>query len=451
MPLQIRRGTEAERLAMSVPLAPGELLYVTDDERLFIGNGISIGENLVPVTGYTNEDAQDAAAALILSGNHNNIVWNYNDVGDSLSSTVNLSEYVGEISADGFRGNLIGDDSTILVKALNSSVNLDGTVKGNVIPDFTEVYNIGSAQRRFRDLHLSANGLYIGEAQISATGSFINLPAGSLINGEPIRTEADVEEGIFLGELTGSVFGNDSSLIIDGLSNSGFFDQLTTESLLFNGTSLLFNNDRINIQDSIDGNSYTVRFVKLSPNGAFTDVVIANSQGLLNSGRVVNSYTGSPNVPTVLGLGDAISIDLAAGYKGVGLLDENNNYSPSTFIRSRIDPNGAAPDSDSSPGRIDLYTIDDGNFLNGKGLSIDSRGFVAINQGESQAQATLDINGFVKLSILSIAPANPTNGMIAIADGDASLGWDPLALGVPTKQQMVVYLGGAWVAISQES
>jgi hypothetical protein len=231
MPLQIRRGTEEERLAMSVPLAPGELLYVTDDKRLFVGDGISVGPGLIPVTGYTNEDAQDAAAALILSGDHNNITWTYNDANDKLSSTVDLSVYIGEISADGFRGNLVGDDSTILVKALNSSINLDGTVKGDIIPDLTEVYDLGSNLRRFKDLYLSGNSLYLGGAQITATGNIIELPAGSLIGGEPIGIESESLEGFFLGDIKGSVFADDSSLIVDSIDNRIITNKVTTTRL----------------------------------------------------------------------------------------------------------------------------------------------------------------------------------------------------------------------------
>ena len=60
MPLQIRRGTNTQRTAMTQPLAQGELLYVTDDQRLYIGNGSTLGG--VQITGYTNEDAQGAVA-----------------------------------------------------------------------------------------------------------------------------------------------------------------------------------------------------------------------------------------------------------------------------------------------------------------------------------------------------------------------------------------------------
>ena len=81
-------------------------------------------------------------------------------------------------------------------------------------------------------------------------------------------------------------------------------------------------------------------------------------------------------------------------------------------------------------------------------LTFDSFGRLAINQ--ENALATLDVNGFAKLAILDKAPATPANGMIAIADGDSVSGWDPLGLGAPAKQQMVVYLGGGWRQIAVE-
>jgi len=135
MPLQIRRGTDAERLAMTQPLAAGELLWITDDQRLYIGNGATLPTNLVSVTGYTNEDAQDAAASLFSSGAHNNITFTYNDATNSLSAAVNLSNYQGTIQATSFKGSVFADDSTLLVDAV------DGTLRGQVIADSVIIGN----------------------------------------------------------------------------------------------------------------------------------------------------------------------------------------------------------------------------------------------------------------------------------------------------------------------
>ena len=94
MPLQIRRGTEAERVAMTQPLAQGELLFVTTPgaERLYIGNGSTPGG--IQITGYTNEDAQDASATLFSNGVHSGITFTYNDATASLSASVDLSNYL---------------------------------------------------------------------------------------------------------------------------------------------------------------------------------------------------------------------------------------------------------------------------------------------------------------------------------------------------------------------
>ena len=71
MPLQIRRGTESQRQSMTLPLAQGELLWITDDKKLYIGDGTSVPNTLSPVTGFTTEDAftrieLSSAAILIL-------------------------------------------------------------------------------------------------------------------------------------------------------------------------------------------------------------------------------------------------------------------------------------------------------------------------------------------------------------------------------------------------
>jgi hypothetical protein len=190
MPLQIRRGTDAERLAMTQPLAQGELLYVTNDQRLYIGNGSTLGG--IQITGYNNEDAQDASALLFSNGTHTGITFTYNDASASLSATVNLSNYAGVIRADAFKGSIFADDSSLLVDAVDGKINLDGTVKGNIIPNANEAYDLGSNAYRFKDLYLKGSSLYLGNAVLTNPSStIINLPAGSTIGGTAIGTLAN--------------------------------------------------------------------------------------------------------------------------------------------------------------------------------------------------------------------------------------------------------------------
>jgi len=112
MPLQIRRGTNAERNTMVPKLANGELLWITDDKKLYIGDGTTASSALVPVTGFNAEDAQDAAALLFTTTpTHSGISFAYDDLAGKLTATVNLTDYNGTIRASSFNGSLVANDS----------------------------------------------------------------------------------------------------------------------------------------------------------------------------------------------------------------------------------------------------------------------------------------------------------------------------------------------------
>ena len=66
-----------------------------------------------------------------------------------------------------------------------------GDVSGHIIPDTNVTYDLGSAEKKFRDLYLSSGTLYLGDTSISVdevSGGVI-LPAGSQLDGQNIPTE----------------------------------------------------------------------------------------------------------------------------------------------------------------------------------------------------------------------------------------------------------------------
>ena len=99
------------------------------------------------------------------------------------------------------KGSVFGDDSTVLVDGLNGKVNLDGTVKGNIIPDTDVTYDIGSSTKRFKDLYLSGNTIHLGTSTLSvdANGNF--QLSGGLKSNNPI-------------------VGDDSTLLVDTANSS---------------------------------------------------------------------------------------------------------------------------------------------------------------------------------------------------------------------------------------
>lgn len=547
MPLQIRRGTDAERLAMTVPLAPGEPLYTTDQGFLYIGNGSELGGVLV--TGYQDENAVDAVGSALTSGIHQNIVFIYNDfpqdVSNRIDAYIDLSYYDGEISAPAFRGSVLDDGSSTLINATNGSINLDGTVKGDIVPDANETYDIGSNSNRFKDLYLSGSSLYLGTAQITAAGSIVDLPVGSTVGGLPISALEGVVPG---SNYNANIIADDSSVMVDTSAQqifaaNGFIGNLfgnVTGNILGNVTGdtsgihtgnvsgnvtgdLLGNLDG-NVIGDVDATVVSTIFLDGASSSEITvrtslrvqsDLIVENEI----TGNLFGTVVGDVNSPDNIKLINAVSKELSTGR----LILERNNITTIDFEELVFQAPRYRYDFEAAPttGNQILTGIENANFLeiyaepdvgdhvagsvigviawspvdssgreygqvymgtqldpgvpftgnygaskffivsspdqvindvvppeDFRYLTFDSFGRLAINK--ENAEATLDINGFAKLAILDTAPATPSNGMIAIADGDSVSGWDPLGLGAPAKQQMVVYLGSGWRQIAVE-
>ena len=295
MPLQIRRGTTAQRLSI-IPLQ-GEPIFDTDQNLLYIGNGVTAGGQ--SLTGIDLEDARDAVAAMLVNGQHDGIQFIYGtaqDVNDRIDARIDLSNYDGEIVATAlrgplfaddsslivnsasknisanditavsltvdtlnlstftvadFKGSVFADDSTLLVDAVSGSINLNGTVKGNVIPDANETYDLGSASNRFKDLYLSGSSLFLGSAQITATGSVVNLPAGSTVGGTPIGSGSG--DGVVAGSNYNiNIVADDSTFMVNSFTKE-FTGTLTGD--LFTNTIDSSTSSTITIVPAVTMNS----------------------------------------------------------------------------------------------------------------------------------------------------------------------------------------------------
>jgi hypothetical protein len=485
MPLQIRRGTEAERQVLASPPQMGEMIWVTDDQKLYIGDGATLLKDLTPITGFNAEDAEDAIGNMLgTASTHAGISFNYNDSAGTLDATVSLDQLrqnvdmnsfditgngnvniTGNVTATRFTGDYQGsisaDDSTIMLDAVNGSFNLNGTVGTDIIPNGNEVYDIGSASARFKDLYLSGSTINLGTSQISrnAAGG-INIPANSTIDGGPIGGAGSG------GSLNVDIVGDDSTVIVN--SSNG---NITAESVFGNVYGSVFADDSTQLVNAMDGtvnlNNGTVNFVDnilrvqlpetLIKIGDVTDsapsptlqitnldysqpieIVALGGTSITDTTKFTFSSRHNNIVtPTNPAAGEFIgSLSARAFETGA------NSYVGTSIFGFQIDPNETVA-SDTVKGKIVLSNNGGtGSTPDLKYFTFDAKGQVAINQ--QNAAATLDVNGFAKLAVLTAEPTSPAAGMIAIADGAT---WDPSGAN-PTKQQAVIYLGTAWVQIA---
>lgn len=89
--------------------------------------------------------------------------------GDNISTLLNDAGYItvaqiqaGDLTVDvnnsgDLIGSVFGQDSTILVDAILSSINTDGTIRSHTKPHVDAVYDLGAADKQFKDLYVSGN------------------------------------------------------------------------------------------------------------------------------------------------------------------------------------------------------------------------------------------------------------------------------------------------------
>ena len=228
MALQVRRGTNAERLGIT-PLA-GELIYVTDTKQLYIGDGTTAGGTTSianTIDSVVADTSPQLGGELDLNGNNITGTGNINITGTiSASGNINLGDGVG---------------SDILV--------IGGAIQGHLVPDTDITWNLGSTSKHFNEAWISQlnveNQLTVGRIMgdliaddstvvfdastglVAAAQLTGTLPAGvipaamsSNITGNLTGNANGSHTGTFDGDMTGSLFADDSTLVVDGIDGS---------------------------------------------------------------------------------------------------------------------------------------------------------------------------------------------------------------------------------------
>ena len=159
MALQIRRGTNAERLTIT-PLE-GELIYTTDTKLIYVGDGTTAGGTKADtgISSLLEDSTPQLGGSLDLNSQNIDGTGNI-DITGTISAT--------QIDAD-VTGSVFADNSTLLVDAIAGKI--------------------------------------VGPVEADVTGNLTGDAEGD-------------HSGTFTGEVIGSVFADDSTKIIDGVDGT---------------------------------------------------------------------------------------------------------------------------------------------------------------------------------------------------------------------------------------
>ena len=204
MALQIRRGTDTQRQALSGPNTPiaGELLYNTDNKKLYIGDGTTTGGTSI---GYFGSVAVSGQSTIRSTGINEALTIvagaNISLITDANTGTLTIAAAPQELTNGSLR--LFQNNITSLNS--NEDINIDpaGTGKVNVVGNLTAT---------------TLTGALTGNVTGNVTGNTAGTHTGSVV-----------------GDVTGNVSGN-AGTVTNGFYTSSSFN-LGTSSVAINRAS----------------------------------------------------------------------------------------------------------------------------------------------------------------------------------------------------------------------
>jgi hypothetical protein len=363
MSLRIRRGTDAQRTSLTFDL--GELVWTTDSQKLYVGDGITAGginamatmagtgftfnpttqridfsvpnlnlntsevsENIANLY-FTDERAQDAVAAALLAGNAYNtgIAFSYNDV-DNRITAVATGNQVPSIS--GNAGKYLTTDGTNIIW---HNPPIPG---GLSIPSFggnqgkyltTDGTNLAWANVAINTLTYSTYNVILDSSGNLTTSGDIKLPYGKDIkrdNGS--GTFISVLGGLasINADLTPSLGGN---LGLNGYNIGGTGNVNINGNIEATGTLKVHNTQ---IVGTLDVSTGLGADLTLNGHNIVGSTGTINITGSITGGRITGTSLVSGNLTV-----NSNSIVVTSG----SLYIENNNQQILAFRGVNVDGN----------------------------------------------------------------------------------------------------------------
>lgn len=334
MPLQIRRGTDAERLGSFTP-AEGELIYTTDTKKLYVGDGATVGGVAIDTVGsggggasvlgdLTDVDITGAVNGSILKFNGTDWYMGSDNTG-SPSDKISLTDLAVQVDPAGSSGlsynNLTGlftyipPDLSTYAQNMNglSDVSITSPVNGQYLRyNGSEWYSHSfsvfddATPTLGGNLGIGSNDI-IGDGDINITGD-ITAPQfnGTLIGNVTGDVTGNVT-GNVNGELTGNVVGNVTGTLTGGVIGDANGNHTGT----FNG----------DVNGNITGNIYT-------------DLITPTTQQL-----IVKNTTPNDNMSVKINSNDDRSILKLTRESASDLTGVDGHYGAILF--ERTDVNGS--------------------------------------------------------------------------------------------------------------
>jgi len=191
----------------------------------YTGN-TNIWAQVTQVANISTNQITSGNSNVIISGAGGNVVVGVNGVANVAVFSSTSANMIGNVVSGGF---FLGNGSFLTgLPQTYANANVQAYAEsgwaGNIIPAANVAYDLGSPSRQFKDLYLSNSSLYLGNVQLTSTGTELRVNGNTVIT-----TNAPITGNISVtGNITGANLNATTNLTV---SNTGYIFNINSTGL----------------------------------------------------------------------------------------------------------------------------------------------------------------------------------------------------------------------------
>ena len=413
MALRIRRGTEADRqLLTGQDPAVGEPIFVTDTNKLYIGKSGTTGGQIINPDQALNDlsnvncPTPTNGQALVVNTAQNK--W--------INGAVQTINSIGDIA---------DVDITTAAPTVNQVLKWDGS---KFIPANDIDTQIALASASIDDLgDVSTSGV---DAPSNGQVLAWNAGAAQFKPINPVFNQTGTFDGTFEGTMKGTLVGDDSTILVDGITNT---IKLDNGQIFFDGVQikLLAGNNNLKFGEVTDNVGPTFQLYNTDKSQPI-EIISVGGTGNDFSKFQFNVKDNSLQTPVTFTAGDSL-----AGISWNGWDTNNSKYIPSAQMYGKVSTSAGSVAADTVKGTL-VFATNDGTASapSLKFMEFTSDGRLSINS--QTANATLDVNGNAKIGTELLL------GSMTTTQRDALTAANGMIIYNTTDNKFQGYENGAW-------
>ena len=152
------------------------------------------------VTGTINATDMRAGSLIVddLSLDNSTLTTTVGDINIAPATATDFINFNGNVEVAGnihATGSITADGNLTLGDADTDSITVNADFASHIVPDVTETYDLGSADKRWRDIYLSGQSITLGDIELKDSGNgslqVFTYPDGELVGELGGLTEAE--------------------------------------------------------------------------------------------------------------------------------------------------------------------------------------------------------------------------------------------------------------------